>query len=162
MNKQQINGATPALGAAEQSPDERSETGRSAAAPKAAPPRAQNPEVRPLAKRRRFTAQYKLEILAEADAAAASGAIGALLRREGLYSSMLANWRKERAAGMEPRTRGPKPRFDPSAKEVQQLRRENERLAERLRKAEIIIDVQKKVASLLGRTLATPDPEDLL
>ena len=56
----------------------------------------------------------------------------------------------------------PKPKFDPSAKELQQLRRDNERLTERLRKAEIIIDVQKKVALLLGRTLATPDPEDLL
>lgn len=162
MNRQQINGAMPALGAAERSPDERSETGRSGAALKAGPSAPPNPEVRPIAKRRRFTAQYKLKILAEADAATASGAIGALLRREGLYSSMLANWRKERAAGMEPRTRGPKPRLDPSAKEVQQLRRDNERLTERLRKAEIIIDVQKKVASLLGRTLATPDPEDLL
>ena len=79
---------------------------------------------------------------------------------------MLTNWRKERDTAMEqglsPRTRGPKPQFDPSAKELQQLRRDNERLTERLRKAEIIIDVQKKVASLLGRTLATPDPEDLL
>jgi transposase-like protein len=162
MNKQQINGTILALGAAERSPDERSETGRSEAAPKADPTAAPNPEVRPLAKRRRFTAQYKLKILAEADAATAPGAIGALLRREGLYSSMLANWRKERATGLEPRCRGPKPQLDPSAKQVQQLRRDNERLTERLRKAEIIIDVQKKVASLLGRTLATPDPEDLL
>ena len=111
---------------------------------KAGPTAPPDPEVRPLAKRRRFTAQYKLKILAEADAATASGAIGALLRREGLYSSMLANWRKERASGMEPRARGPKPRLDPSAKEVHLLRRDNERLTEGLRKAEIIIDVQKK------------------
>ncbi|QOY92282.1 transposase [Paludibaculum fermentans] len=105
-------------------------------------------------------------MLAEADAATDSGSIGALLRREGLYSSHLTNWRRERNAGitqgLTPRTRGPKPRIDSSTKEVQRLLRENERLTERLRKAEIIIDVQKKVAALLGRTLATPDPEDLL
>lgn len=59
-----------------------------------------------------------------------------------------------------PRTRGPKPHIDPSAKEIQALRRQNERLTEQLRKAEIIIDVQKKVATLLGLTLAEPDPKD--
>ena len=166
MNQQKRNGIPSALEAAERSSDERSETERSGAAPKAGHKMLPNPEVRPRAKRRSFPAQYKLKILAEADAAIGSGAIGALLRREGLYSSMLTNWRKERAAAIEqglgPRTRGPKPKFDPSAKELQQLRRDNERLTERLRKAEIIIDVQKKVALLLGRTLATPDPEDLL
>ena len=166
MNKQQMNGVPSALGAVERSSDERSETERSGAAPKAGPSTLPNPEVRPRAKRRRFNAQYKLKILAEVDAAAGSGAIGALLRREGLYSSMLTNWRKERDSaieqGLSPRTRGPKPQHDSTSKELQQLRRDNERLTERLRKAEIIIDVQKKVALLLGRTLATPDPEDLL
>ena len=166
MNKQQTNGVPSALGVVERSSDERSEAERSGAAPKAGRNSLPDPEVRPRATRRRFTAQYKLKILAEVDAATGSGAVGALLRREALYSSMLTNWRKERDAaieqGLSPRTRGPKPQLDPSAKEVQQLRRDNERLTERLRKAEIIIDVQKKVASLLGRTLATPDPEDLL
>jgi len=146
MNKQQMNGVP--------------------SAPKAGPTSPPNPELRPRAKRRSFTAQYKLKILDEFDAATGSGAIGALLRREGLYSSMLANWRKERAAaiaqGLTPRTRGPKPQLDTTTRELQQLRRDNERLTERLRKAEIIIDVQKKVALLLGRTLATSHPEDLL
>lgn len=166
MNKQQINGLTSALGAAERSEDERSEPERSVAASKAGAERHANPEVRPRPKRRSFPAAYKRKILAEADAATGSGSIGALLRREGLYSSHLSKWRQERSAGitqgLTPRTRGPKPRVDASSKEVQRLLRENERLTERLRKAEIIIDVQKKVASLLGRTLATPDPEDLL
>ena len=147
MNQQKTNGLPSALGAAERSSDERSEAERSGAAPKAGavPP---HPEVRPRAKRRTFPAAYKLKILAEADQAAASGEIGALLRREGLYSSHLTHWRQERRAGitqgLTPRARGPKPHLDPSAKEVQQLRRANERLTERLRKAEIIIDVPKK------------------
>lgn len=119
----------------------------------------------PKPQRRSFTAAYKQKILAEADAASGSGTIGALLRREGLYSSHLTHWRQERDAGitngLTPRTRGPKARIDPSAKEVQSLRRQNERLTEQLRKAEIIIDVQKKVAILLGLTLAQPDPKDL-
>ena len=166
MNKQQINGLTSALGALERSEDERSEPERSVAASKAGADRHANPEVIPRAKRRSFPADYKRKILAEADAATGSGSIGALLRREGLYSSHLSKWRQERSAGitqgLTPRTRGPKPQVDASTKEVQRLLRENERLTERLRKAEIIIDVQKKVATLLGRTLATPDPEDLL
>ena len=165
MNQQKTNGLPSALGAAERSSDERSEAERSGAAPKAGAAPPPNPEVRPRAKRRTFPAAYKLKILAEADEAAGSGEIGALLRREGLYSSHLTHWRQERRAGitqgLTPRARGPKPHLDPSAKEVQQLRRENERLTERLRKAEIIIDVQKKVAMLFGHTLATPDPEDL-
>lgn len=117
-----MNGVPSALGAVERSSDERSETERSGAAPKAGRNSLPDPEVRPRATRRRFTAQYKLKILAEADAATGSGAICALLRREALYSSMLTNWRKERDAAMEqglsPRTRGPKPQLDPSAKEV--------------------------------------------
>ena len=125
-----------------------------------------NPEVRPGAQRRTFTAAYKLRILAQADAATSPGTIGALLRQEGLYSSHLTHWRQERRAGIQqgltPRTRGPKAKIDPLAAELQQLRRQNQRLTEQLLKAEIIIDVQKKVATLLGLTLATPDPQDLL
>lgn len=164
MNKHQTNGSTTAGGVAERSDGERSEAERSAAAPPAAAEKRPNPEVRPRAQRRRFTVAYKQKILTEADAVTGTGMIGALLRREGLYSSHLTHWRQERDAGIKqgltPRTRGPKPHIDPSAKEMQSLRRQNERLTEQLRKAEIIIDVQKKVATLLGLTLAEPDPKD--
>ncbi len=91
--------------------------------PQIPPSTLPNPELRPQAKRRRFSAQYKLKILAEVDAAAGSGAIGALLRREGLYSSTLTNWRKERDAaivqGLSPRTHSPKPQLDSTSKELQ-------------------------------------------
>lgn len=121
--------------------------GRAAARP--------NPEVVARAKRRRFTAEYKQKILARTDEAKGSGAIGALLRREGLYSSHLTKWRQERKdgilEGLTPQKRGPKVKAHPLAGENQQLRRDNERLADQLRKAEIVIDVQKKVAMLLGR-----------
>ena len=123
-----------------------------------------DPEVVAQAKRRRFTADYKQRILAEADQAKGSGGIGALLRREGLYSSLLTTWRRERKAGalkaLAPRKRGPKSKRDPVVAENQQLRRQNQRLTEDLRKAEIVIDVQKKVAALLGRPIVTPDQQD--
>jgi len=115
------------------------------------------------AKRRRFTASYKQQILTQADAAAEHGGIGALLRREGLYSSHLTKWRRERAAsirqGLEPRKRGPKSKRNPLAEENQKLQRANERLTEQLRKAEIVIDVQKKVGALLGWPIPDPDQE---
>jgi transposase len=118
-----------------------------------------NPEVVARARRRRFTAEYKQKILAQTDAAKGSGDIGALLRREGLYSSHLTKWRREREdgirEGLTPQKRGPKVKADPLAGENQKLRLDNERLADQLRKAEIVIDVQKKVAMLLGR----PFPE---
>jgi len=122
-----------------------------------------NPEVVARAKRRRFSAEYKQRILAQADAAKGSGEIGSLLRREGLYSSLLATWRREREAairqGLSPK-RGPKPQADPRAVQYQQLERENARLVEQLRKAHLVIDVQKKVAALLlGRGL--PETETL-
>lgn len=131
-----------------------------------APPRP-DPEVVADAKRRTFTAQYKLRILAEADAAAAqSGAIGALLRREGLYSSHLVAWRRERQAGilngLTPHKRGPKSKRNPQQEEMQKLRRENQRLTEELRKAETVIDIQKKVGALLGWPLPKADPEEKL
>lgn len=148
------------LPAAERREAERSEVDRSVAAGKTvapeppAPPRP-DPEVVADAKRRTFTAEYKQRILSEADAAAMqSGAIGALLRREGLYSSHLVTWRRERAAGilkgLAPHKRGPKSKRGPQEDEIQKLRRENQRLSEELRKAEIVIDVQKKVGALLG------------
>ena len=168
------NGISPApptvLPAAERRSDERSETNRSSAAGKTvAPPPAAlsqpNPEVVADAKRRTFTAEYKLRILAEADAAATQpGAIGALQRREGLYSSHLVTWRRERQSGilkgLTPHKRGPKSKRSPIEEENQKLRRDNERLTEQLRKAEIVIDVQKQVGALLGWPLPKADPEE--
>ncbi len=111
-----------------------------------------NPEVLPKAKRRQFSTAYKLRILAEADACTERGEIGALLRREGLYSSHLTDWRRQRERGdlseQGSRKRGRKPA--PQAAELARLRRENERLRGRLERAEKIIDVQKKLAQLLG------------
>jgi transposase len=116
-------------------------------------------EVVPKAKRRTFTAEYKARILREADSLSQTrGGVGGLLRREGLYSSHLTAWRDEARKGLSAK-RGRKARSAES-REVERLRRENGRLAEKLRKAEIIIDVQKKVATLLGIPLATPPSED--
>ena len=121
-----------------------------------------NTEVVAKAKRRRFTAAEKLRLLREVEACQGSGEIGALLRREGIYSSYLSTWRKQRELGeldgLAPRKRGPKP--DPQAIELARLRHENERLQERLRRAELIIDVQKKVARMLGETIEAPDLDD--
>ena len=99
--------------------------------------------------RRRFTVEYKLRILAETDGCAEPGQIGEVLRREGLYSSHLSNWRKQRdqgvLAGLTPKRRGRKAkRKNPLAEENARLQRENRRLEEKLRQAELIIDVQKK------------------
>ncbi len=121
-----------------------------------------NTEVVTKAKRRHFTAAEKIRILREVDACQGTGEIGALLRREGIYSSYLTTWRKQREnrelEGLAPRKRGPKP--NPEAIELAKLRREHERLKERMRQAELIIDVQKKVARMLGATLDAPDLDD--
>jgi transposase len=123
-----------------------------------------DPEVTPKAKRRSFSASYKKRILAEVDAAVGSGSIGEILRREGIYSSTLASWRKERDSAIDSRfsqKRGPESKRNPLTAENEKLRRQNLRLQEELRKAEIIIDVQKKVAMLLGRPLPpVPDSEN--
>jgi len=102
-----------------------------------------NPEVPSKARRRRFTAEYKLRILREAERSTAPGGIGALLRREGLYSSHLTTWRAQQAASLEPRRRGRKPQANPLQARVAHLERENARLQRELEKAQIIIDVQK-------------------
>jgi len=111
-----------------------------------------DPQVVPKAKRRHFSAEYKLRVLTEADACTKRGQIGALLRREGLYSSHLDKWRKQRTAGqlqaLTPQPRGRK--ADPQAAELAQLRRENEQLHMRLKQAETIIEVQKNISMLLG------------
>jgi len=114
-----------------------------------------DPEVVPQAKRRQFTAEYKLRILKEADNCTEPGQVGALLRREGLYSSHLTTWRRQRAKGqfegLSPKKRGRKsPEQNTLAKELAALQRENEQLKVRLEQAEMIIDVQKKLSHLLG------------
>lgn len=117
-----------------------------------------DPEVPAKAKRRLFSAEYRLRILKEADACKGPGEIGALLRREGLYSSNLVTWRRQRDAralvGMKEQKRGPKPRReDPRLK---QKDREIARLQRRLKQAETVIEVQKKVAEILGIPLNSP------
>ena len=118
-----------------------------------------NPEVVPRAKRRQFSAKYKLRILTEADQCTQRGEIGALLRREGLYSSHLTTWRRQRdqgqLAGLAPEKRGRKP--DPQAVELARLQRENEQLKARLEQAETIIEVQKKLSQMLGLPPAEKD-----
>ena len=115
--------------------------------------------------RRRFTVEYKAKILAEADVCTEAGQLGELLRREGLYSSHLTTWRRLRdvgvLAGLTPKRRGRKAkRKNPLADEVTRLRRENDRLKEQLRQAELIIDVQKKVSEMLSIPLKSPDGEE--
>jgi len=112
--------------------------------------------------RRRFTAEYKIRVLREVDRCTEPGQLGALLRREGLYSSHLTSWRQQREAGtlagLTPKRRGPKP--DPNAPliaENQRLKRENQRLAVKLRQAEVIIEVQKKLSEVLGIPLPPPE-----
>jgi transposase-like protein len=118
-----------------------------------------DPQAVPKAERRQFSAEYKARILAEADACTERGQIGALLRREGLYSSHLDKWRKQRAKDQfAPQKRGRK--ADPQAAEIVRLRREVERLQGRLQQAETIIEVQKKLSELLGLAPGeTQDPE---
>jgi transposase-like protein len=114
-----------------------------------------DPEVVPVAQRRRFSAGEKLRILEEAEACTEAGEIGAILRREGIYSSYLSRWRQARDRGqltaLGSQQRGPKPAMDAAmVREVARLRRENERLQARLGQAETIIEVQKKLSQLLG------------
>ena len=122
-----------------------------------------DPEVVPKAKRRKFTAKYKLRIVEEADACTEPGQIGALLRREGLYASHLSKWRQLRKAGqlqaLSAKKRGRKAQ-DPSVAELAKLRRENERLRARLEQAEMIIDVQKKLSQILGLTPAESETSE--
>ncbi len=122
-----------------------------------------NPEVVEKPKRRRFTADYKQRILDEADACKAAGEVGALLRREGLYSSHLAAWRRQRKAGLQPKKRGRKgktpeqKRIAELEKETARLQREKARLEAKLRRADEIIAFPKKVASLLEIPLDRPE-----
>ena len=119
-----------------------------------------DPEVPEKARRRKFSAEYKLRILRLADSCTDPGSLGRLLRKEGLYSSNLTTWRRQRdqgiLQGLKPAKRGRKPSEpNPLLPELEQLRKENERLVKRLNRAELIIDVQKKVSQMLG--LETPE-----
>jgi transposase-like protein len=112
--------------------------------------------------RRRFPAEYKLRILREADGCLQPGQLGALLRREGLYSSHLTTWRQQREegtlAGLTPKRRGRKANPDaPLIAENERLKRETQRLAAKLRQAETIIEVQKKLSEILGIPLPPTD-----
>jgi transposase len=124
-------------------------------------PSPPDPEVPEKAKRRRFSAEYKLAILREADRCTEPGQIGALLRRERLYSSHLVDWRRQRDTGALQalaRKRGRKP-ADPARVEVERLRRENERLAHKLGQAERIIEIQGNSPSCWG-SRSTPASDD--
>lgn len=112
--------------------------------------------------RRRFSAEYKLRILREADSCKQPGEIGALLRREGLYSSHLVTWRRQRDRiaheGLASRKRGPKAKvIDPR---VKQLERENARLKRRLQRTELLLDIQKKASEILGIPLNPLDEDE--
>ena len=116
-------------------------------------------EVRPKGKRRTFSAEFKRAILAEVDACTKPGAIGAVLRREGLFSSHLVEWRAVRARGeldaLAPKKRGPDaaPAPDARAREIEELKRQLAKATIRAERAEALIDIQKKVAALLGMPL---------
>jgi transposase len=125
--------------------------------------RGGDPEVPEKARRRQFTAEYKLRVVREADGCSKPGGVGALLRREGLYSSQLSKWRQQRDEGalgrLGSRRRG-RSRRDPLAREVERLRRDNERLKGKLAQAELVIEIQKKASQMLGIPLRSPDDEE--
>ena len=133
------------VGEPERRGDERSEAARSGGSPTIE--RGADPEVPARHARRRFTTAYKLEILRKADACRRHGELGALLRREGLYSSHLITWRQQRERGLAPKKRGRK--AVPAHPAMKKLEQENRRLATRLKKAEALLDFQKKLSSLL-------------
>jgi transposase len=118
-----------------------------------------DPEVLETPKRRRFTGEYKERIVREAESCLGHGQIGALLRREGLYSSQLASWRRRYSAGgrkaLRDDKRGRKRNRTPEQEEIERLRKENEKLKHRLFQAETIIDCQKKLSRMLGIDLKT-------
>lgn len=124
-------------------------------------PQRPDPEVVERAKRRTFTAEYRMRMVREADACTAPGERGALLRREGLYSSHITHWRKQRdrgaLAGLSTK-RGPKPKRSSEEIENAKLRRENEKLKKDLAAAELVIKVQKNVSALLGIVLESAEP----
>ena len=155
----------PTLAAQEGTPDAPSPTmvsGAPAPLRVVPPPAVPESEVRARAARRRFTAEYKLQILREADQCAGMGEVGALLRREGLYSSHLTTWRRQREHGalvaLAPKKRGRSAAAaSPLARRVAELERDKARLERRLKQAEAIIDAQKKLAEILGLSVPATD-----
>lgn len=125
--------------------------------------RTRDPEVAEHTARRQFSASYKLKLLEEADRCTSLGEVGALLRREGLYSSHLSTWRKQRREGalvsMLATTRGRPAKYTTEQREIERLQRDNERLRIKLAQAEKIIEVQKKLSEVLGVTLKSPASE---
>ena len=122
-------------------------------------------EVSEKAKRRRFTAEYRQRILREAAACTERGEVGALLRREGLYSSHLTIWRQQaeqaQREALAPKKRGPKPKaIDERDQRIAQLERDNAKLARRAERAEALVEVQKKVSQLLGIALPTTEESE--
>jgi transposase len=109
---------------------------------------SENPEVVEKAARRRFTAEYKQRIVIEADQCSQRGELGTLLRREGLYSSTVCQWRRQLQESSLSASKKSTQKESPS-QEITRLKRENNRLSERLRQAELIIDVQKKVSEMM-------------
>ena len=154
MSTSKTSISSAALAASERSGEAANAAG---AAPTALRPPAPDSEVIARPRRRSFTAAYKRSVLDQADAAQDSGAIGALLRREGLYSSHLTTWRRQRQKGeidaLTPQKRGPKVVVSPLVKQNRQLQAANARLTRKLKNAELIIEVQKKVATLLGNPI---------
>jgi len=130
--------------------------------PAGAPEGVPDPAVEAKPQRRRFTAEYKLRILREVDRAKEPGEVGAILRREGLYSSLLSVWRRDRdrvaKAGLTARKRGPKAKAkDPK---VKQLEREIAKLRRRNERVELMLSIQKKASELLGIPLNPHDPDE--
>ena len=164
MGRQERDGVS-AVGGPQWRVGERSESAQNGGPPTAAPAvrddslcpgEHPDPELNGKPQRRKFSGKYKLKILREADACRRPGQVGALLRREGLYSSHLVVWRRQREKGeleaLGPKTRGRKPsdKDHPLAVENRRLRSENQVLTRRVRQAEAIIEVQKKVSEILG------------
>ena len=122
-----------------------------------------DPEVVAIARRRNFSGSERRRLLAEAERCKEAGTLGAFLRREGIYSSMISTWRKKIGkadqAALAPKKRGPKP--DGSARQIQQLERDNARLRHKLGRAELIIDAQKKLCVALGLPTADDSSEDV-
>jgi len=157
-------------------PDGRGAAGQAVRTDSAAPPSRPAPSLRPAAAvpdpevpdkaaRRRFTAEYKRRILRDAEGCETPGAVGALLRREGLYSSNLTTWRQQQAQGglaaLSPRVRGRRAAAAPLlVRRIAERERELARLHERLRQAEAIIAAQKKLSEILGLPLAPPEPRE--
>ena len=124
-----------------------------------AQPAPTNPEVAARPTRRCFTTDYKQRILREADRCTQPGQIASLLRREGLYSSHLSDWRKQQQQALSPRRRGRQAADEQLASENRQLKREKQQLERQLAQAEAIVELQKKVSALLGITLSAPENE---